>query len=147
MDSPYLDTSALAKWYVNEPLSEAVDKYLGSLSFALISSLTCVELRCLLARRRRQGEITATVVGQIAAQFELDLDNGHLQQVAVRDAHFDRAIHLIDRLPEHPLRTLDALHLSITLAEGVEVLATADRVMAEAAEALGLTVRSFVPSA
>jgi predicted nucleic acid-binding protein len=48
-------------------------------------------------------------------------------------------------LPRHGLRTLDALHLALVRATGLEVLATADRIMAAAAEALGLTVERFLP--
>ena len=48
---PYIDTSALAKRYLNEPGSEALDAFLGTLSRALISRLTVVEPRCLLRRR------------------------------------------------------------------------------------------------
>ena len=36
----YLDTSALAKWYLNEPNSEAVVAFLQGLDIAVISSLT-----------------------------------------------------------------------------------------------------------
>lgn len=50
---------------------------------------------------------------------------------------------LMDRLPDHSLRTLDALHLAIVEAAGFEVVATADRVMANAAEALGMKVQGF----
>jgi predicted nucleic acid-binding protein len=49
----------------------------------------------------------------------------------------------MDRLPDHPLRTLDALHLAVVEAAGFEVMATADRVMANAAEALGVKVEGF----
>jgi predicted nucleic acid-binding protein len=47
---------------------------------------------------------------------------------------------LVDAVPEHPLRALDALHLAIAQGAGSRV---ADRVMAEAAEALGFEVHSF----
>ncbi len=47
------------------------------------------------------------------------------------------------RLPDHSLRTLDALHLAIVEATGFEVVATADRIMANAAKALGVKVQGF----
>ncbi len=34
---PYLDTSALAKWYLNEVLSDEVEAFLRSVLFARIS--------------------------------------------------------------------------------------------------------------
>jgi hypothetical protein len=45
--------------------------------------------------------------------------------------------------PELPLRTLDALHLGVVLSSGVSTVATADRVMTEAAAALGLECEAF----
>jgi hypothetical protein len=51
---PYLDTSALAKWYLSEPFSEAFEEFIQEQETAAISRLTVVEFRCLLARRRRE---------------------------------------------------------------------------------------------
>ena len=45
--------------------------------------------------------------------------------------------------PHHPLRTLDALHLAVALHAGIDMLATADTVMADAATAMGLEVARF----
>lgn len=53
------------------------------------------------------------------------------------------AISLIDRLPDIALRTLDAIHLSVARGLGVSTLATADRIMGYAGEALGLEVIRF----
>jgi uncharacterized protein len=55
----YIDTSALAKWYLPEPGSDAFVDFVPGQERAAISRLTTVELRCLLARRRRAGDITA----------------------------------------------------------------------------------------
>jgi predicted nucleic acid-binding protein len=142
--TPYVDTSALAKWYLNEPLSETVEAYLRSLPSAAISSLTAVEMRCLLARRRRATEITAEQEMRCQAVFEDDVGEGYLQLLPLEDSHAQVAIRLIETLPGHPLRTLDALHLAIARAAGLEVVATADRVMADAAEAIGFTVKTFL---
>jgi hypothetical protein len=58
-DLPYVDTSALAKWYLNEAGSAEFVDFMRAQGRALISRLTVVELRSLLARRERSGEITA----------------------------------------------------------------------------------------
>ena len=70
---PYLDTSALAKWYLNEPLSEQFEAFIREQSSGAISRLTVVEFRCLLARRRRAGEITKSVESRVYASFEEDV--------------------------------------------------------------------------
>ena len=50
---------------------------------------------------------------------------------------------LLGAHPEIGLTTLDALHLGAMKASGMLVLATADKVMARAAEALGMECRMF----
>ena len=50
----YFDTSALAKWYLNEARSDDVERYIQEHGPVAISELTVVEMRCLLARRRRE---------------------------------------------------------------------------------------------
>jgi predicted nucleic acid-binding protein len=57
----YLDTSALAKWYLSESNSEQVSAYIVGLDIAIVSTLTKTEMRCLLARRKRTQEFDANV--------------------------------------------------------------------------------------
>ena len=59
------------------------------------------------------------------------------------DTRFAEATNLIARYPEHPLRTLDALHLTMAADLGVSILATADGVMADAAMSMGMQVVRF----
>ena len=59
------------------------------------------------------------------------------------DARVAEATNLIARDPVHPLRTLDALHLTLAADLAVSVLATADGVMADAAVSMGLQVVRF----
>lgn len=51
--------------------------------------------------------------------------------------------YLISILPAFGLRTLDAMHLAIAQHYGFEHSATADKLFAKAAEALGFTVEVF----
>lgn len=140
---PYLDTSALAKWYLNEPFSEAFEAFIREQPAAAISRLTVVEFRCLLARRRRAGEITKTIESRVYAAFEKDVGAGSLQVVPVADEHLIAALGLIERLGRYPLRTLDALHLAIAQGIHCRRLATADKTMADAGKAAGLDIARF----
>ncbi len=142
-DAPYVDTSALAKWYVPEPHSDSFVKFIVAQDVGLISRLTAVELACLLKRRLRAGTITAPLAREAYQTFERDIIRGHLHLEPVSDAHLVRAGELIEELEEQPLRTLDALHLAIARDLGVRTVATADRVMARAAGDLGLEVAFF----
>jgi predicted nucleic acid-binding protein len=141
--SVYVDTSALAKWYVNEAQSEEVEEYLREACPVSISLLTKVEMRSLLARRRRERQIDAETQAKILATFEGDIASGHLVLVPHTVESFLVAESLLGAHPETPLATLDALHLAVMRAAGIDELATADRVMAQAAQRLGMSCRSF----
>ncbi len=135
----YADTSALVKRYLEEPFSPEFEALfqLGSMA---INRLTVVEMRCALARRRRNREIDAVREGRINAELATDIQDGALRLGSVGDAEFTAAYHLIGRLADLPLRSLDALHLAAAEQFGASAFATADKTQAEAAAALGFTV-------
>lgn len=134
----YFDTSALAKWYLNESHSEAVEKYIRKCGPVGISDLTVVEMRSLLARRRREKEIDAAMESRVFATFEEDIRQGFLECHPLSVTAAAGAANLISILPDVPLRTLDSLHLAIALEWGAKTLATFDAVMAEAARKMGI---------
>ena len=139
----YLETSALAKWYLNEPFAEEFEAFIREQPIAAVSRLTVVEFRCLLARRRRTSEITKPIESRVYVSFEKDVGAGFLQAHPVADEHLIAALGLITRLGRYALRTLDALHLAIAQGIHCRRLATADRTMAGAAKAAGLDVVRF----
>jgi predicted nucleic acid-binding protein len=139
----YLDTSALAKWYLNEAGSEAFVEFLQGLDSAVISSLSVTEMRSLLSRRQRMGDLSVELESVLFAALLDDIDRGWLQRYPLDDARFAEATNLIARYPEHPLRTLDALHLTVAADLAVSIVATADGVMADAALSMGLQVVRF----
>ena len=139
----YLDTSALAKWYLNEDGSDAFAVFIRKLDVAVVSSLARTEMRSLLARRRRMGDLDPALESLVFATFLDDIAAGFLSLCHVDDPRFDEAVSLIARYPEHPLRTLDALHLAVARNEQVDAIATADSVMAETAQAMGFAVARF----
>ena len=143
MEAPYLDTSALAKWYINEPKSEELETYIRSRGTVVVSRLTSVEFRCLLARRRRDRQISRPLEGQLFEAFEQDIREGFLSMKPWEDRHAAAVPGLIGKLPRHPLKSLDAMHLATASLLGCEELATADRVMARAAAELGFSVTRF----
>ena len=138
----YADTSALVKRYLAEPFSTEFDALFQQGAMA-ISRLTVVELRCALARRRRNREIDALHENRINAELASDIQGGALRMGSVGDADFTAAYHLIGRLAQVSLRTLDALHLASAEQMAAAAFATADKTQAEAAAALGFTVHRF----
>ncbi|HEU5361500.1 MAG TPA: type II toxin-antitoxin system VapC family toxin [Candidatus Deferrimicrobiaceae bacterium] len=140
----YFDTSALAKWYLNEELSDEVERYIQEHGPVAISDLTAVEMRSLLSRRRREREIDIKTETRAFAVFEEDVRRGFLIRNPLPATLAAGAVNLIASFPDLPLRALDAMHLVAAQEIGAGVLATSDRVMAEAAEALGLAVVRFL---
>jgi predicted nucleic acid-binding protein len=139
----YFDTSALAKWYLPERGSAEFERFVNRSRQRRISRLVTVELRCLLARRRRAGEIDAGYEADAWSAFTSHTADGVFAVEPMPDACFREARVLIEHLPDIPLRTLDALHLAMAQAAGATVLATGDGVQGRAAAALGLEVAFF----
>ena len=139
----YFDTSALAKWYLHEARSEEVEDYIRTRGPVAISTLTVVEMRSLLARRRRERDIDAKMEMAIFGTFEDDIREGHLRQHPIEDTTIMGASHLLAAMNAHPLRTLDALHLSIAREIQATIIATADHVMARAGRAMEFSVVRF----
>jgi predicted nucleic acid-binding protein len=75
--------------------------------------------------------------------FEEDISRGHLTRYPLKDDYTDASVRLLATHPDHALRSLDALHLALARDLGASQLATADRVMARAAEAMGFAVVPF----
>jgi uncharacterized protein len=143
MTTVYVDTSALAKWYLNEDFSEEVEEYLQGILPAYISLLTKVEMKSLLARRRRERSIDPIIEARVISTFEGDIAAGHLVLLPLRVEHYLLGESLLGSLPQTPLRALDALHLGTIGAEALDALATADRVLAHAGAELGLDCHTF----
>ncbi len=143
MGLSYIDTSALAKWYLPESGSDSFASWIQQQDETCISSLTRTEFRCLLARRQRIQLLTSVQVQEIYAKFQQDCQYGHLLHYAVSDQHILDTGLMIEGLPAIALRTLDALHLSIAHEISAKILATADKVMAQAAELLEMEVIWF----
>ena len=91
----YLDTSGLAKWYLNESGSDVFVSFLQSLDSARISSLTLTEMRSLLSRCRLIVELTTELESLLFAAFLEDIDRGWLHRYPVDDARFTEPSKLI----------------------------------------------------
>ncbi len=81
----YVDTLALAKWYLNEARSEEFAAWIRADSETHISTLTIVEMRCLLSRRRRNHEISIEMEQKVFATLQDDIAQGFLIQHSVDD--------------------------------------------------------------
>ena len=142
-DVVYFDTSALAKWYLNESFSADVERYLMEHGPVAISDLTVVEMRTLLARRRRGKQVDSKLEIRVFATFEDDIRRGFLVRHPMPATVAAGAVNLISILADISLRTLDAMHLVIAREIDASTLATADRIMAAGAQEMGFSVVRF----
>lgn len=141
--SAYIDTSALAKCYIREARSLDVLAWAEAVGPVATCGLTLVEFRCLLARRRRAGQIDPPLERSALAEFDRDLHASNWLIQPESAAIYQEARQLVDLLPEIALRTFHALHLAHARHYGARDFATADRNQAEAARALGLDTHTF----
>jgi predicted nucleic acid-binding protein len=139
----YFDTSALAKWYLPEEQSNEVEKYIQEHGPVVISELTVVEMRDLLARHRREGSLDPNTEIKVFATFEEDIRQKFLICHPLSDGVARGAVNLLSVLCDLPLRMIDAMHLAMAKEIQSDILATADPVMASAGEKLGLSVVRF----
>jgi predicted nucleic acid-binding protein len=139
----YVDTSALVKRYLSEAGSDTFDAFFLNQAPLAISRLTIVEMRCALARRRRNQQISAELETQVLDAFRLDMQDGALAVSSFQEDDLTLAYHLMDEVTDLPLRALDALHLAVARRHTIPEFSTADRKQADAAEALGFVLHRF----
>ena len=139
----YFDTSALAKWYLPEEQSNEVEKYIQEHGPVAISDITVLEMRNLLARHRREGNLDPSTEIKVFATFEEDIRQKFLICHPLSDGVARGAVNLLSVLCDLPLRMIDAMHLAIAKEIQTDVLATADGIMAAGAKAMGFSVIRF----
>lgn len=140
----YLDTSVLIKLFVDEKKSTEVENFAAKIDRLIISRLSTLEWHCAMERRFRAGTFSASYLRLAKQEFTRQIAEGYFQILAVSDAQFSEAIGLLKAAKPTPLRALDALHLSAALMTDAKRIATADKVMIDAAKRLGLKVENFL---
>ena len=134
MSGLYIDTSALAKLYIEEAGSATMRARAASAEFVASSVLAWAEALATLARRRREGALSGEEHEMLRGRFTSDF--GDLVAIDMDG----RVLELVDRLvADHPLRGADAVHLASALfldESGLAVeFACSDRVLLAAARA------------
>lgn len=98
------------------------------------SEIARVEFGSAVRRAREAGRATRWILGQ----FDADCSAGTVTLLTLRgESVLARAY---DIVTEHPLRTLDAIHVAVALEELPDVFVTRDARQARVAAALGLAV-------
>lgn len=140
----YLDTSLLIKLFVSEAYSDEVQDFVSGLDMPTISHLCLLEWDCAMRRLERNGVVSVEYRMLAAREFSTQLADGLYRMVSRDQAMFDIARHFIEQVNPMPLRAMDALHLATARACEVPLIATADKVMADAAQFLGFNIETFI---
>ena len=107
----YLDTSALVKLYVDEPISGELTSAVDEAEAVATSLLAYAELRAAFARARREARLSAQAYRHVVEAFVKDWTRYIAVQVTdrlVKDAG--------DLAAQRALRGYDALHLASALS-------------------------------
>ncbi len=110
MSAFFVDTSAIAKRYLNELGSDWVVSWTlaGAGNLIAISELTIIELFSAFARRVREGNLPLNRADALRSNFLLHVESEYLvvkleKQVLAQARNF---------VTQYPLRTLDAIQLA-----------------------------------
>ena len=134
----YLDTSALAKLYVAEPDSATLEVAVVGRRDLIVSDLAVSELASTIARRAREGDLSAAHAQRLYQRILRDRTRGEFRPAELTASVHREAERLLLGLGRRvALRAGDALHLALAGALATRVLITFDRRMRTAAEALG----------
>ena len=136
----YLDASALAKLYFHESDSDELNTRLMGRHDLVVSDLAITEVVSSLARRNREGAVTADEVRRAHRTMLAHLDDGTFHRVELTIDRHRVAERFLMQLTRIPLRTADALHLSLCAGADCATLLTYDLRLAAAARAVGLIV-------
>jgi predicted nucleic acid-binding protein len=134
----YLDSSALAKLYVPEPESDALENFFRDRQDLLISELAITEVLSAVARGRREGMLTASQSLEIRDAILADADSGSFHRLDMSPIVHREAERLLFNIESVALRTLDALHVAVALLGSATYVVTYDARMRAAALLAGL---------
>lgn len=108
----YFDTSALAKRYYNEHGHRTVKKIVNnSANQVVICELGPVEMASVLAKKKREGELTAKNARLRLSRFIYDRRSAY-SVIPVPTEVWQKAIGYVSK---HDLRSLDSVHLAAAL--------------------------------
>jgi len=139
----YLDSAYIAKFYVNEPDSQRVRAVILAADSRVTSSISLVEIACVVHRHTREGVLEASEVRITLNRLFEHVDAGLWILLPVTEPLLRRANHLVSTAPANTfLRAGDAIHLTSAFEAGETEIWASDRHMLAAASHFGLTGRS-----
>ena len=142
----YFDSSYIAKFYLDEPESDAVRRLAESLGHVRCSVIGQIEVPAVFHRKLREGAFDAAAFREVRGQFDEDCDQGLWTWLPLTSTLAARTAAAFARLPRQVfLRAADELHLICAQEHGLMEIYTNDRHMAAAARHFRLKPKTVAP--
>ncbi|MBW1771326.1 MAG: type II toxin-antitoxin system VapC family toxin [Deltaproteobacteria bacterium] len=130
MDSVFVDTSALVKFYYPEDGSEKVENFLLRAERVYLSQIAITELSSALMKKIRTRTLDMDTQVLIWNAFMDDLDTGQMKLIPLDDRHYQKASDIIRNYGQKKnIRTLDSLQLVAALDAGDAKFLCADKAL------------------
>ncbi len=130
-----LDSSALAKRYIAEPGSAAVEVLCRTAREIVLSTVTLPETLSALNRLRREGKLADDAYFSLKTEIQEDFTE--LNVIGLTPSLLLVVIHCLE---VSAIRTLDAIHVATAIDADCEIFLSADRRQCQTAGAMGLCV-------
>jgi predicted nucleic acid-binding protein len=131
----FLDSSALAKRYVQEPGSDQLEEVLASATSLGLSVICPAEVISALCRHRREGRLSKGDYSRAKEALFADVADSSIIQIAE-----PVLLHTVELLERWPLRSSDALHVASAAEWSAGLFVSADERQCRAARGCGLRV-------
>ena len=130
----YFDSAYIAKFYLDEPESEAVRRLAERLGQVRCAVIGRVEVAAVFHRKLREGAFDAGAFREVMGQFDDDCGQDLWTWLPLTTALAAKTATVFARLPRPVfLRAADALHLISAQEHGLPEIYTNDRHMSAAA--------------
>lgn len=135
----YFDAAFIAKFYLQEPESDAIRSFVEDVPGIASLVIGRLETELVFSRKLREGVVTPQGHEALIAQFKTDCEDGLWTWLPAGDDLVAAAQEMTRRLPTGVfLRSLDALHLTCARRHGHEHIYSNDRHILLAAPHFGL---------
>lgn len=133
----YFDSAYVAKFYLDEPESEAVRALAENLGRVCCSVFGQIEVSSVFHRKWREGAFSESAYKEVCAQFDDDCAAGLWTWLPISPNLIDVVNKSIRQLPKTTfLRSADALHIVCARENGLNAIYSNDRQLLAAAKLL-----------
>lgn len=139
----YFDSAYIAKFYLDEPESDAVRALAESLGRVCCNTLGRLEVASVFHRKWREGAFGESAFKELSAQFDDDCAAGLWTWLPVSPALIEAASKSISKLPKTIfLRSADLLHIVSAREHDIKEIYSNDRHLLAAAKYFGVKGKS-----